>query len=73
MTLEELNAARDQMTREILSDGLILAKAKELLEAMPQLQAVGNSADHVATTLRHFVNQVNAFMAPVVEPVETEI
>jgi hypothetical protein len=61
MTLEELNAARDTATRQALIDGGILEQAKALLEAIPQLGAVGESAGHVQATLRHFVTQAEAF------------
>jgi hypothetical protein len=66
MTLEELNAARDGATRELLADGQILAQAEALLEAVQQLGAVGESAGHVTATLKHFIMQVNAFMVPAV-------
>ena len=65
MTLEEINAARDAATRDMLADGQILAQAESLLQIVGQLSAVGESAGHVAVTLRHFINQVNAFMVPV--------
>ena len=65
MTLEEINAARGAATRDMLADGQILAQAESLLQTVSQLSAVGESAGHVAVTLRHFINQVNAFMVPV--------
>ena len=65
MTLEEINAARNAAPRELLSDGQILAQAEALLSSVSQLSAVGESAGQVAVTLRHFINQVNAFMVPV--------
>lgn len=71
MTLEEINAAREEATRTLLADGQILAQAETLLASVQQLGAVGDSAGHVAVTLRHFINQVNAFMlqpAPVESP-----
>lgn len=67
MTLAEIRAAQADLAREYLAEHDILAVAETLLEALPQLAAVGESAAHVTITLRHFINQVNAFM---VSPVE---
>ena len=73
MTLEEINAARDAATRELLADGQILAQAEALLAVMPQLGAIGESPNHVEATLRHFINQLNAFVVPAPEPMDEVI
>ena len=62
MTLEELNAAREAATRNMLLEGEWITKAQDLLDVVGQFGAVGESAEHVRVTLAHFVSHASAFL-----------